>query len=390
MKLVYINDELISFDGSNSHAVGLLHSFEALLGKDNVVSFPKAEDGSGKSVNLKAGMIKAKLKGPLQVVRYVRKSLLSIKRSNSIIRELKEKGFAPTHVLARSTVFDTTAVYVAKAFQAKLIYEFNTPEYFERGVIKKEPLLGAIEKWEKGVISASDFVYINSNICRDMICEHYKISKNKFLVIPNGYMKELYVETEAERDAIRKRVRAAEKLESKFVVTFVGSLKVWHGIKTFCEIAEKMESNDSVRFLVLGDGEMHDLIANYVSNHQNMIFKGKVDLQTMKKYLYSSDLGIMPYEKKENFYYSPLKMFDMIGAGLPFIGTRIGQIEDYCEAKLSTDFLSDSSSGDDFCDMLTHICNDSKTLSEMEAAVQKCRPNDTWDGRARELLERIK
>ena len=73
MKLLYINDELATGDGSNSHAVGMLRSFEKILGAENVASFPKAEDGSGKPVNLKAGSLKAKFKGPLQVVRYFRK-----------------------------------------------------------------------------------------------------------------------------------------------------------------------------------------------------------------------------------------------------------------------------------------------------------------------------
>ena len=75
---------------------------------------------------------------------------------------------------------------------------------------------------------------------------------------------------------------------------------------------------------------MHDLIADYAKNHSNMIFKGKVNLETMKNYLYASDIGIMPYEKADNFYYSPLKMYDMIGAGLPFLGTAVGQIEELC------------------------------------------------------------
>ena len=48
MKLLYINDELATADGSNSHAVGMLRAFESILGKENVESVPKAEDGSGK------------------------------------------------------------------------------------------------------------------------------------------------------------------------------------------------------------------------------------------------------------------------------------------------------------------------------------------------------
>ena len=389
MKLLYINDELATGDGSNYHAMGMLKSFESILGKDNVRSFPQAEDGSGKPVNHAAGGLRQKLKGPLQYVRYFRKKYLSVKRSKAIIADMKAQGFIPTHIIARSTVFDTTAIYVARAFGAKLIYEFNTPEFYERGVIKKEPLIGEIETWEKDVIEASDYVYINSNVCRDMICDHYQIDKKKFIVIPNGYMSELYIENEEQRQMIRKQVRSAEEIENKFVVTFVGSLKVWHGIKTFCDIAEIMENNDSIRFLVLGDGEMHDMISDYTNKHYNMIFKGKVDLETMKKYLYASDLGIMPYEKKEHFYYSPLKMFDMIGAGLPFIGTKVGQIEEYCYSELSNEFLCNDSSVECFKEKIEQLGNDEFVLKKMRNLIEEKKERATWDYRANNLISEI-
>lgn len=387
MRLLYINDELASADGSNAHAIGMLRSFENILGKDSVRCFPQAEDGSGKQVNHAAGNLKAKLKGPLQVVRFFRKKILSVKRSKAIIADMKAQGFIPTHIIARSTVFDTTAVYVAKAFQSKLIYEFNTPEYYERGVIKKEPLTGAIESWEKGVIEASDYIYINSNICRNMLCEHYGLDKKKFLVIPNGYMSELYTETDEEKKVIREQVRASEGIADKFVVSFVGSLKVWHGIKTFCETAALMVQDKDVVFLVLGDGDMHNMIADYAANHNNMIFKGKVDLETMKRYLYASDLGIMPYEKKENFYYSPLKMFDMIGAGLPFIGTAVGQIEEVCREELSEEFLCTVPTAQEYMQLIIKIKH--RHTDEMRECVYYARNRLAWANRAEQLINQI-
>lgn len=386
MKLLYINDELATGDGSNYHALGMLKSFEKILGEENVRSFPQAQDGSGKPVNHAAGGLRQKLKGTLQIVRFIRKHYLSVKRSKAIVADMNSQNFKPTHVIARSTVFDTTAVYVAKAFNSKLIYEFNTPEFFERGVIKKEPLVGAIEKWEKKVLTSADWIYINSNICRDMLCDHYGVEKDKFLVIPNGFMSELYPEATDGREKIRNEVRKAEAMEKSFVVTFVGSLKVWHGIKTFCDIAKIMEQNKNVKFLVLGDGEMHDMIANYVSNHDNMIFKGKVDLETMKRYLYASDIGIMPYAKQDNFYYSPLKMFDMIGAGLPFLGTAVGQVEDFCKKELADSFLVTNPSVENYCSKLEESIDN---IEDMKKKVLNIRDGQSWEKRANALIKSI-
>lgn len=388
MKLLYINDELTTGDGSNYHAIGMLKSFEGILGADNVRSYPQAEDGSGKPVNHSLGTLRKKLKNPLQYVRYFRKKYLSVKRSKAIVADMKVQRFTPTHVIARSTVFDTTAIYVAKVFDAKLIYEFNTPEFYERGTIKKEPLVRATEKWEKKVLTLSDWVYINSNICRDMLCEHYGLNKNKFLVIPNGYMSELYKETDEERKKIREEVRKSEGISDKFIVTFVGSLKIWHGIKVFCEIAEFMEKDADVVFLVLGDGDMHDLIANFTATHKNMIFKGKVSLQIMKRYLYASDLGIMPYAKQDNFYYSPLKMFDMVGAGLPFIGTAVGQVEEFCREELDYRFLVRERSIESYAAAIK--TRKETGLEEMKKLVSEARKSSSWAKRAEELVKRIR
>lgn len=389
MKLLYINDELATGDGSNSHAVGMLRAFESILGKNSVISYPQPQDGSGKPVNLGANKLKSRLKAPLAVVRYFRKKYLSVKRSNAICQELAAQGFAPTHILARSTDFDVTAIHVAKRFHAKLIYEVNTPMFYERGVLKKEPMVKQIEAWEKRIIDASDFVYVVSNICRDMLCDHYRAPKEKFVVIPNGYMSELYHENEEERDTIRKQVRAKEGLTEKFVVTFVGSLKIWHGIKSFCDTAQAMESDKDIAFLVLGDGELHDMIANYANTHSNMIFKGKVNLETMKQYLYASDLGIMPYEKMENFYYSPLKMYDMIGAGLPFIGTSVGQIEEYSLSKLSDDFICDNPSVDGFCKSIRNLKSNIGVLENMQHLVNQMKEYTSWEKRSQNLLREI-
>ncbi len=387
MKLLYINDELATGDGSNYHALGMLKSFEKILGEENVCSFPKAQDGSGKPVNHAAGGLRHRFKGTLQFIRFFRKKYLSIKRSKQIIKELNIENFKPTYIVARSTVFDITAMYVARAFGAKLVYEFNTPEFYERGVIKEEPLVGAIERWEKKVINASDWIYINSNICRDMLCDHYGIDRDKFLVIPNGYMSELYFENKEEQLKVRNEIREKENIKNKFVITFVGSLKVWHGIQSFCEIAENMEKTKNVVFLVLGDGEMHEMIANYVSNHDNMIFKGKVNLETMKRYLYASDLGIMPYAMQECFYYSPLKMFDMIGAELPFIGTAVGQIKEFCENELNDKFLVHDPSIDTY---VSKINESIQYISEMRREIENIKDKHSWKNRANILIDSIR
>lgn len=389
MKFVYINDELATGDGSNSHAIGMLRGFEQVLGINNVISFPKAENGSEKSADVRGNALKKKLRFVLQIIRVWRKFFLSIKKSNEYIYILEKMQFVPTYIIARSTSFDVTAIYVAKHFNAKLIYEVNTPMFYESIVLHKEPLSKKIEQWERKILQESDYVYCVSNVCRNMLCEHYQLNDDKFVVIPNGYMRKLYFESQEEKDDIRKNIRKKEKLIDQFIVIFVGSLKAWHGIVELCKIAEAIETYKDIAFLVLGDGEMHECVSDYAKTHRNMLFKGKVDLNTMKNYLYASDLGIMPYEKREHFYYSPLKMYDLIGAGLPFIGTSIGQVSEFCSEHLTNDFLLDNPDVTEYVQRILALKLDSNRYTSMKMMIDKLREFETWEERCKQLLTSI-
>lgn len=387
IKLLYINDELATGDGSNSHALGMLRSFEKILGKENIRAFPQAEDGSVKPMHLNAGRFRKIFRSPLQIIRYFRKRYLSIKKSEFIIAILKNQGFVPSHVIARSTAFDTTAVYLAEQFNARLIYEINTPMYYECGVTQREPLIKPIEKWERQIMESSDFIYTVSSVCRDMLCEHYNLNHEKFLVIPNGYMRELYVETEEERKKIRNEMRRQEHLEGKYIIIFIGSLKIWHGIESLCETAKLLNNEKKIHFIVLGDGDGHDLISDYAKLHDNMLFKGKVSFETMKRYLYASDLGIMPYAPQNDFYFSPLKMFDMIGAGIPFIGTDVGQIKELCSEWKLEEMLIKNNEPSIIADAVYHWME--KDTSEVKNTIHCIADRVSWNDRAGELIQKI-
>lgn len=389
MKLLYINDELATNDGSNAHAIGMLNAFKEELGNNNVYSFPQAKDGSKVIVDVKRDKVKQRLKGVLQYIRYIRKKFLSFKRYRKYVKELKKNNFTPTHVLARSTVFDITAIYIARYFNAKLIYEVNTPMYYECTVIRNMPLKTKIEKWEKKIINESDYIYVVSNVCRDMLCDYYNLNNEKFIVIPNGYMKELYCENEKEKNELRKEIRKKEGIEGKFVVAFIGSLKVWHGIREFCDVAKRLEDNQNIHFLVIGDGEMRAVIESYVNKHNNMSFAGKLSYERMKEYLYSSDIGIMPYKKQDNFYFSPLKMYEMIGASLPFIGTNQAQIMEIVNAYFCDDFLVDDNFTESLALKIDNIFRDEKRYRYMCKIINNNKEKFTWNKRVKELIEQI-
>lgn len=388
MKLLYLNNELAVADGCNAHALGMLNAMKRKIGEENIYTYPQPQDCSAKKESKVSGL-KDTFAGILQHIRYYRKRLKSYRLAKQLLSDMKQKGFKPTHIWVRSSVFEKTAVYIAKATGAKLICEMNTPFYYEWCVTRQLPLKEKVEKWEKELLCAADYIYVVSEKLKDMYIEHYCVSNDKFIVVPNGYDKELYADWNEKYNEIRVEVRKKESLENKFVITFIGSLKVWHGIDRFCEVAALMENNNRIHFMVLGDGEMRNLIQDYVSNHNNMTFAGKLDYQTMKKYIYASDLGVMPYTTTDNFYFSPLKMYDMIGGHLPFVGTNIGQIADVCKEQLDDRFVVKDNSTEALVKAIEAIVNDDQKYAGMKNIIKKKTLEFTWDARVALLLQKV-
>lgn len=388
MKLLYLNNELAVADGCNAHALGMLNAMKRKVGEENIYTYPRPQDCSAKKESTVSG-IKGQFAGILQYIRYYRKSLKSYLLAKQLLNDMRQKGFMPTHIWVRSSVFETTAVYIAKATGAKLICEMNTPFYYEWCVTRQLPLREKVERWEKELLEAADYIYVVSKKLKEMYIKHYFISDKKFIVVPNGYDKDLYSDWNEKYSEIRSEVRKKELLEDKFVITFIGSLKVWHGIDRFCEVAALMENNSKVHFMVLGDGEMRTLIQDYVENHNNMTFAGKLDYQTMKKYIYASDLGIMPYTNTENFYFSPLKMYDMIGGHLPFVGTSVGQIADVCNNQLNNNFIVSDNTTKALVQAIQNIVDDCDKYQRMRNLINEKSSEFTWDARAELLFSSV-
>lgn len=387
MNILYINDELATADGSNYHANGILQGLQKVLGEGHVRSYPQPVDGSMTQIkHLPSSGLRGN-KNVMQMIRLVRKNYLSHVRKREIVKMLDEEKWVPDYVLARTIMFDSTALYIAQHYQAKLILEANAPMYYEHCVLGKLPLMGMVEGWEKKLLQSADKVYTVSSVCRDMLCRHYRMDADKFVVIPNGYQENLFQEDDREKLEIRSRVRIQEHWENRFVVTFIGSLKPWHGIDLLCQAAEALQDCQGIHFLVIGDGERYAQVQDYCSNHNNMTYKGKLDLEHMKQYLFASDLGIMPYQDMDAFYFSPLKMFDMIGAGLPFVGTAQGQIREICEELLTPEFLLEEDSAELFAERLKCLASSPEILVKMGGKIAGMRTKCTWLARTEELIK---
>lgn len=114
-----------------------------------------------------------------------------------------------------------------------------------------------------------------------------------------------------------------------FTVGFVGTLKPWHGLDVLLDALGLLDATADWRLLVVGDGPLRDhLRARTDAELPGAVeFTGALPNSEVAAQLRRMDLGCAPYPQQADFYFSPLKLYEYLAAGLPIVASEIGQID---------------------------------------------------------------
>lgn len=388
MKVLYFNRQLGSFDGGASHAAGMLAALRSRLGHTSVAVAPKPQE---LNYSHRSYWLKRRLGRALDAPRVIRRDYLARTESVEILEHLRSDQFKPDVVVARSELHDGAPRRIADELGCALVLEVNTPFELELCDIQRRSSRWLVRRGEQRLLSGADGIYVVSNTLRDLLSDSYGMSRSRFAVIPNGYSNELYADFGARSD-IRDQVREASGLDDAMIVTFVGSLQDWHGVERLVEIAEHVRrrprrNSRRIVFWVIGDGPRRDRIKSYADSSDDFFWHGSLAADKMKRLLYASDLGIMPYDNLKRFYFSPLKMFDMIGSGLPFIGLNSGQISELATDYLDASFLVAASDPHIYAERIQELAHNPDEMSKMSSLVTQARGKMTWDSRCSDLID---
>ena len=130
----------------------------------------------------------------------------------------------------------------------------------------------------------------------------------------------------------RGEPRAVSHLDQRtpFVIGFVGTLKPWHGVEVLVEaFARLARTDDGTRLRLVGDGPQRVAIAAQaerlgVADRVDLV--GAVAPERMPEELARMDLAVAPYPQLPDFYFSPLKLYEYLAAGLPVVASDIGPV----------------------------------------------------------------
>ena len=215
-------------------------------------------------------------------------------------------------VYERYSLFSTAFAEVADATGAVGVLEVNAPlieeQRIHRVLVDEEAAGNALARQ----VAAATATVAVSDPVRDWVRE--RTGSDRVHTVPNGV-------------SITRIVPRPEEIGDP-VVTFVGTLKPWHGVADLLAAAALAKRPWKLR--IIGDGpERAALEAQAAGLGIDVDFRGAVAPADMPGQLAGSAIGVAPYPDlggEQQQYFSPLKVYEYLAAGLPVVASAVGQL----------------------------------------------------------------
>jgi glycosyltransferase involved in cell wall biosynthesis len=211
--------------------------------------------------------------------------------------------------------------------------------------------------------------------------ESYPTARGRVHVVPNG--------VDPARFPIGLQASYA-CCPGTFTIGFVGSLKPWHGLLMLVEAFAMLHRRDpQIRLLIVGDGPegeklMADLLRRGLRDAAH--FTGMVPASEVPQLLASMDVAVAPYPQPPHFYFSPLKVYEYMAAGLPVVASRIGQLGTLIEDGVNG-LLCPPGDAKALAEALDRLRREPKLCARLgQAARATVLRNHTWEAVAQRIL----
>ena len=227
----------------------------------------------------------------------------------------------PDVVISTSPQFFAAIGGWALAAFRRLPFVFELGDLWPRsitavGAMKPSPVIRALEKVELFLYRRAAAVIALTGAFKDDLIRR-GISPDKIAVVINGVDLPRYSPRPRDED-----LAAAWGLSGKFVLGYVGTHGMAHGLINVLDAAERLKNDDRIRFLFVGAGAERQMLMDEAARRGlgNVVFQGMQPKDMMPR-IWSLCDGALVHLKDDPAFAEviPSKIFEAMGMGLPLL-----------------------------------------------------------------------
>ena len=290
----------------------------------------------------------------------------------------------PDFLYERYALFGWGGVQLSRRFGIPLIMELNAPLVEQQAGYEKFPLTGLAGGIEGEILRGADAIIALTDWLKRWAVGH-GVAPEKIRVLPDGVNRRLFA-APTSGAAVRQRYG----LEGKKVVGHVGSFHRWHDIAGLLEaFSTSYARAPELRLLLVGDGHERRAVQKKVADRglaHAVVFTGNVPHDQVPEHLAAMDLSVVPYKQIQDFFFSPLKLFESMAVGTPTIAAALGQIEEVV-AHGETGWLYPAGDNQKLAEGLAHLLGAPELRGRIgRAAREQVLSQYTWEAITAEVV----
>lgn len=390
MRIAYVTADhgvpVFGRKGASIHVQEMVHAYVGL--GHQVTVFTGRKGGSEEGFEADLVKVKPSIPDPEATIdEHPRAKLLAKENRSLEIGDLVEEALVAEHertpfdfIYERYSLWSAAGVRAAAKLGVPCFMEVNAPLLLEQ-----EKYRDLIQAEQAASLEAEVFANAHAIAAVSEKVKEYAIAKGAIAehchVVPNG------VDTRRFHPDVEPA--SLDIPAGAFVIGFVGSLKAWHGLEPLLDGFRELPHEHDYHLLIVGEGPLRTWVEGYVRGARldgRVTVAGWVEYEDIPRYVRRFDVAAAPYHAIDDFYFSPLKLFEYLAVGRPVVASAIGQMCDVIEHG-RTGLLVRPDDPSDFAAKVAQLRGDPELCRQISQAAAVEGARRTWTHNAQKMVE---
>jgi glycosyltransferase involved in cell wall biosynthesis len=301
-----------------------------------------------------------------------------------VLPRLRE--FVPDVVYERYALNGTAGLTLADQLGIPHVLEVNAPIVDEEVAHRGLRHADGARRLERAILRRADRIVAVSRELERWLVD-LGIDAERITVVANAVDPRRFEVTSEERAEARRRLG----VNGTPVVAFAGTLKPWHDPTILVRAVGLLrERGVAPRLLIVGDGPQRTAVeelAGELGVSSMVTVTGAVAHDEVPAYLGAADVAAVTYHPETGRYFSPLKLFEYLAAGLPVVAAELGEIP-HCVRAGETGLLYPPGDAQALAEGLATLIADRERAAALgENGREHVVRHHTWAANARAVVE---